>query len=284
MKQIRRYSALGGCLILAVLILLMTGCGFLVFNKDKVQPFTFVQICDPQLGMGGYEHDIDTFTRAVEQINEMKPDLVVICGDLVEKPDDKSFADFKRIRSNLTLPVYCVPGNHDVGNKPDKAALARYRTVIGKDYYSFTHKGFTFVCSNTQLVKAAVEGESEKHSAWLEETLAGAKKKDSPVIVIGHYPLFITNPDEKEEYFNLPVDERRQLLTIFKECGVVAVLTGHVHKTLINEYEGILMVTGETTSVNFDKRPCGFRLWTVVSPTSIKHEFVPIEGLTEGTD
>ena len=46
------------------------------------ESFTFVQLCDPQLGMGGYEHDVETFTKVVERINELKPDFVAICGDL----------------------------------------------------------------------------------------------------------------------------------------------------------------------------------------------------------
>ena len=37
------------------------------------EKFSFVQMCDTQLGMGGYEHDVKTFTLAVDQINKMKP-------------------------------------------------------------------------------------------------------------------------------------------------------------------------------------------------------------------
>jgi len=31
-------------------------------------------MCDTQLGMGGYAHDVDSFEKAVVQINEMGPD------------------------------------------------------------------------------------------------------------------------------------------------------------------------------------------------------------------
>ena len=69
----------------------------------ETKPFTFVQICDTQLGMGGYEHDINSFKQAVKQINKLKPDFVVICGDLVSTPNDKSFTDFKKIKDGLTM-------------------------------------------------------------------------------------------------------------------------------------------------------------------------------------
>ena len=98
--------------------------------------FTFVQLCDTQLGFGGYEHDVKTFKQAVHQINELKPDFVVICGDLVNKPHDRSFADFKEIKNKLTMPCYCAAGNHDVGNHPPAARLKRYRAIMGKDYYA----------------------------------------------------------------------------------------------------------------------------------------------------
>ena len=55
-----------------------------------------MQMCDTQLGMGGYEHDVRTFKQSVKLINKMQPDFVVICGDLVQKANDKSFADFPR--------------------------------------------------------------------------------------------------------------------------------------------------------------------------------------------
>ena len=35
-------------------------------------------------------------------------------------------------------------------------------------------------------------------------------------------------------------------------------------------------MNGEVTSKSFDRRPLGFRLWTVESLTSAKHEFIPL--------
>jgi len=83
---------------------------------SKPRPFTFVQICDPQLGMGGYEHDINTFKQAVRQVNALKPDFVIICGDLVARPTEESVNDFNKIKAGLEVTCYCVPGNHDLFN------------------------------------------------------------------------------------------------------------------------------------------------------------------------
>ena len=242
-------------------------------------PFSFVQMCDTQLGMGGYEHDVMTFNLAVKQINAMPVDFVVICGDLVQKADNKSFDDFNSIRAGFTLPCYCAAGNHDVGNVPTAASLKHYLETIGDDYYSIEHKGYTIVVANTQLWKAPLAGESEKHDAWFKKTLQAAKAKGSPVFVVVHYPLFTKTPDEKEAYFNLPIEKRKEILTLCEKNGVVGFLAGHTHKQISNEYKGILLVNGETTSKNFDKRPMGFRLWHVGDEKGLRHEFVELEGM-----
>jgi hypothetical protein len=93
---------------------------------------------------------------------------------------------------------------------------------------------------------------------------------------VQHYPLYLREPNEAEEYYNLPPAKRSELLALFEDSGVVAVLTGHRHRLIINEYKGIQLVTSEATSRNTDGRPLGFRLWHVDSPTSIRHEFRPL--------
>ncbi|MFC1763899.1 metallophosphoesterase [Planctomycetota bacterium] len=245
---------------------------------SETSSFTFVQLCDTQLGMGGYEHDVNAFRAAVAQINALKPDFVVICGDLVGMPNAQSFADFKAIKAELAVPCYCVPGNHDVGNEPTRESLLYYRQVMGEDYYSFEHRGYLFISVNSQLWKIPVEEESKKHDSWLTETLEVAANKRTPVFIIGHYPLFLEKPEEVEEYMNLPLAKRQELLNLFEKRGVVAVLGGHTHRLLINEHQGMQFVNGETTSKNFDKRPLGFRLWYVEGERPFKHEFVPVEG------
>ncbi len=274
-------------LLPALIAIACCACGIFsakLSSQEKSSPpqpeaFSFVQMCDTQLGMGGYEHDVATFKLAVKQINAMPVDFVVICGDLVQKADEKSFADFNSIRSGFTLPCYCAAGNHDVGGVPTAASLKNYRETIGEDYYSIEHKGYTVVVANTQLWKAEVPTESEQHHAWFKKTLETAKAKNSPVFVVVHYPLFLKTVDEDEAYFNLPVGKRREILDLCEKNGVVGFLAGHTHKQISNEYKGILLINGETTSKNFDKRPMGFRLWNVGADKSLEHSFVELEGM-----
>lgn len=245
---------------------------------DSPAQFTFVQMCDTQLGMGGYEHDVKTFELAVSQINALAPDFVLICGDLVGKANDKSLADFNRIKAGFKIPCHCAAGNHDVGNEPTAASLKYYREKVGKDYYVLKHKGYTFVVANTQLWKAPLNGESEKHDAWFKAALESAKEKGSPVVVVTHYPLFVKEPGEEENYYNIEPAKRKELLALFEANGVVAMLAGHTHKLVVNDYKGIQMVNGETTSRNFDKRPLGFRMWSAREKGRLSHAYVKLAG------
>ncbi|MCM4168444.1 3',5'-cyclic adenosine monophosphate phosphodiesterase CpdA [Arenibacter antarcticus] len=257
--------------ILIALLVLFISC-----DKRGQKPFSFVQLCDTQLGMGGYAHDIKTFKQAVIQINELNPDFVVICGDLVEEATDSSYSDFKNIMKGFNIPCHVAPGNHDVGNNANDSKLSYYRKTIGNDYYEFQHKKYSFIVTNTQLWKANVENESEKHNNWFKETLRIQNDKQNPIVVIGHYPLYTDSPKEEEHYFNLPLIKRKEILELFKKNNVVAYLSGHTHKLVVNNYENIQLVSGETTSKNFDNRPLGFRLWQVSSDT-IQHHFVSLE-------
>ena len=244
--------------------------------NSKMQPFTFVQVCDPQLGFGGYDHDKETFRQAVRRINALKPDFVVICGDLVNSFSDQSAADFLEINRGFTMPSYCVLGNHDAGEPPTAATLSRYCAALGKDYYSVEHKGYTFVFANTEFWKTQVEVESAAHDAWFQQTLRSAHEKNRPIFVVQHYSLYLKTPDEADGYWTLPLAKRPELLKLYTDCGVVAVLCGHLHETLLNTYQGIALVTGGAVGKNLDNSPIGFRLWHVDSPTSIRNEFVPL--------
>jgi 3',5'-cyclic AMP phosphodiesterase CpdA len=243
--------------ILLFALLLVLSC-----REERPQSFSFVQLCDPQLGMGGYEHDVQTLGQAVEQINGMD--------------SDSSFNDFRKIISEFEIPCYLVAGNHDVGNIPNDSSLAYFRDNIGKDYYEFEFGGYAFVVANTQLWKNHIGEESDLHDRWFKQALSAAVEKNSPVFVLGHHPIFVERADEEEGYFNLPSGKREELLDLLSGSGTVAYLSGHKHETLLNSYKGIQLVTGESTSRNFDERPLGFRLWNV-NPDSIRHRFVPLD-------
>jgi serine/threonine-protein phosphatase CPPED1 len=263
--------------VLVLTVLVLSGCRHQPTHSG-LQSFDFVQMCDPQIGFGGYAADLGRFEQATKQINALHPDLVVVCGDLVNKPDEKSFADFNAAKARLTGPCYVAPGNHDLGNEPTLQSLKQYRRLVGKDYYAVDHKGCMFVVVDSQLWKTPVVGEMEKQDRWLAQTLEFGAKKQRRVFIVMHHPLFVKEAEEPDNYFNLPSGKRRELLALFERSSVVAVLAGHTHTAVTHEYHGIQIVNSETTSQNLDKRPYGFRVWHVEAQRPYQNEFVPLVG------
>ncbi len=274
MDKVRLVSQ-GNLQMKLVFFLIMAGM-HLSFSANAQRSFTFVQLCDPQLGFGGYQHDSISLVQAVNAINAIDTDFVIICGDLVHDASDTSYSDFLSIVSKLKIPVYYTPGNHDIGNEPTAESLAFYRKTIGKDYFTFRHKGYTFIIANSSLWLAPLEDESGKQDQWLEEIITKKSAGQKPVVIAAHYPLFIEDPEEQSGYFSIQYEKRNELLTLFEKADVVAYLSGHAHRLLINQYNDMQMVSGESTSVNFDKRPLGFRLWHVTK-ASLENEFVSLE-------
>lgn len=251
-------------------------------KRDEV--LSFVQVCDPQLGMGGYEHDVATFSQAIEQINLLDVDFVCICGDMVDRPDPKSYRDFKGLRKSLVPETYCVPGNHDVlfeayDREKDQShaqSLQNYRDAFGADYFSFSSKKNTFICVNSQLWTSELQTERESQDRWLREELELAKDKGESIWLITHHPLYLESPEEEDGYFNVPKDLRQKYLSLCIQYGVSGVLSGHTHRPIVNRYREMELVAGEPTSVAF-RGELGFRLWRIFSDRSYVHQFVPLD-------
>jgi len=269
---------------LCVTLLFITSCSGQSAAPGPRETFTFVQLSDPQLGFYNYEQDKAALAQAVDQINELKPDFVAFCGDLVHDYDSRSIADFKAIVAKLTVPYFCAPGNHDIGNVPTAESLTRYRQAIGPDYFVHNHKGAAFIFINTQLIKETVPAESDRHDAWLRQALADASANSRRIFVLGHYPVYLQRPDEPDEYMNLPSQKRADLLALFDRYDVAAVLGGHAHAFILNNYNGTLLLNAESTSRNLDMRPRGFRLWTVSGQAAPAHRFIPLEFRSGGSE
>jgi 3',5'-cyclic AMP phosphodiesterase CpdA len=103
----------------------------------------FIQMSDPQSGMfskhENFAHETVNFECAIATANRLKPAFVMITGDLINQDTNAAqAAEYRRIAAKIDtrIPIYAMPGNHDVENEPTPASLATYRERIGRDYYS----------------------------------------------------------------------------------------------------------------------------------------------------
>src|SRR6266700_954425 len=82
------------------------------------EPFSFVQMSDPQFGMytenKSFEHETANFEFAMAAANRLHPKFVVVTGDLINQPGDAAqAAEYRRIAAKLDagIKLYHVAGN-----------------------------------------------------------------------------------------------------------------------------------------------------------------------------
>ncbi len=214
-------------------------------------PFHFVLLADTQFGMytadRSFEQEAANFEFAVAAVNRWKPGFVAVLGDLINKPGDPGqTAAYLRIAGKVdpAIPVYHVPGNHDVGNEPTPESLATYRRIFGRDYYSFRAGPVYGIVLNSTLIHSPqnAEDEYENQEAWLRRELEVAQASEAKhVLIFLHHPLFLADPREPDRYENLPGERRRGLLQLLHRHGVRYVFAGHTHKN-VNAADGALSV------------------------------------------
>ena len=263
------------CLFAAIITLgLVFGCGL-----REIPELRIVQLCDPQLGFGqdGFDADVMRLEKAVQKINELAPDMVVVAGDMVNNGnDDEAIHIFKQIIAQVKAPILLAAGNHDLPEPVTAAGIRRYHALYGEDYQAVECKGRCIIAVNTLLWREAPPEASSRHELFLRETLQKAKKKKQAVILLSHVPPFVSSVDEPYEYYNLPESKRKDILRLCNENGVLIWLAGHTHTTSRRSYEHITILNGETTGRNFDNRPAGFRLLTIHPDQSFDWEFVAL--------
>jgi 3',5'-cyclic AMP phosphodiesterase CpdA len=216
-------------------------------------PFFFVQMSDPQFGMFtkdvGFAQETANFELAIATMNRWKPAFVVITGDLVNKAGDAAqIAEYLRIVGKLdrAIPLYSVPGNHDVENEPTPASVAAYIRRIGPDHYSFRSGSLAGIVLNSSIIHTPVKAPAlyEAQLSWLRSELArlggtGARH----LVVFQHHPWFLENADEADQYFNIPLERRGMHLSLFRESGVKYLFSGHYHRNASGRSGEVEMTT-----------------------------------------
>jgi 3',5'-cyclic AMP phosphodiesterase CpdA len=272
--------------LLHILILLLIPLQGLRCGERKERPFFFIQVTDPQFGFiednKSFEKETQLYERAVAEINRLNPDFVVITGDLVNNSGDKNqVQEFKRITGMIkpSIPVYYTPGNHDIGQAPQQKDIDEFIMNYGHDRFSFIHKKSLFIGLNSCLIKSETLLLEESQFRWLSGELAknkGAKHK----IIFCHYPFFISQPDEPDQYFNIPSGIRKKYLTLFSENNVDAIFAGHLHNNAYGKAGKMEMITTSAVGKPLAKAPSGLRIIKVY-PDRIENQYYSLEEISK---
>ncbi|MEA3004169.1 MAG: hypothetical protein QOH81_2957 [Sphingomonadales bacterium] len=207
--------------------------------RNRVKPFTFLQISDSHVGFDkpANPNARGTFIEAVAKVKamRMKPDFILHTGDITHLSKDAEFADADDIIREAGVPVFHVPGEHDMLDEgAGKAYLARYgKGTLGSGWYSFDHNGVHFVALNnvSNLKAGGMAHLGDAQIAWMRKDLARLSSS-TPIVVFAHIPLWTIYPE-----WGWGTDDSLQALSLLRRFGSVTVLNGHIHQ-IIQKVEG----------------------------------------------
>jgi len=200
--------------------------------KAKPASFTFLQVSDSHIGFNKPPNADAraTFREAVAKVKALKvqPDFIIHTGDVSQLSRDAEFDDADQILKETGLPVFFVPGEHDMLD-PDggKAFRDRFgRGTLGAGWYSFDHKGVHFVAlvNVADLKPGGMGNLGPEQLKWLAADLAG-RPASTPIVVFAHIPLWTVYAD-----WGWGTDDAAQALKLLARFGSVTVLNGHIHQ------------------------------------------------------
>lgn len=248
---------------------------------SKKDPFTFVQVSDPQLGFCDKGQDwkwtVENLKATVAQINELKPAFVIVSGDLIQsyKNADQRKAYLENIAQvDASIPVFHLPGNHDIPNYKAEA-VDQYLEAFGYDRFAFTYNGSAFIglnstpmlCDN-DVAKAA----AEEQLAWFAKMLKRYRKCNH-IFVFSHHPLALREKSAVEHKSAYDEPFRTEYAELMKKYGVAAVFAGHTHITEPTEVDGMPMITVGASSYPLYGAETGINI-VEVTPEDFHSEFV----------
>jgi 3',5'-cyclic AMP phosphodiesterase CpdA len=208
----------------------------------------FAQISDTHVRPDAIERS-QVLADHLAEIQAGGYDFVVHTGDLMGEPSAWAARAFRAMISQVQVPIYFVPGNHDVYNptmgeteapwwarlEVTSALEAQYRSWFGPSWHAVSYRGVHLVGLDSLIINSGLPEEAQQW-AWLEETLEEFAGRGEQIVFFTHLPLFIWQPDEAldaadfaNRYLVIAPPGRDHLLDLIRQHRVAAVLSGHIH-------------------------------------------------------
>ena len=179
-------------------------------------------------------HDERLVDAVATQVDELKPDLVVISGDFTQRAKTEQFRDacqFLERLQNAGHEVLGVPGNHDVPLydvlRRFLSPLSRYRRFIDDSLCPFVElPGIAVLGINTARSLTFKDGRINQDQVdFIRETFARTPA-DSFRVLVTHHPMFALQVGDE----TAPAIGRQELaLDAVQDAGVDMLLAGHNH-------------------------------------------------------
>lgn len=190
----------------------------------------------------------------VEQMAERRPDALILSGDVTFNGARQSHLDLAKKLERIEaagVPVYVLPGNHDIGatsaakfegdgftrvESVSAEAFAQiyapfgYDEAIARDRYSLSY--VAALAPDLRLLMVDVNGVDAPGTvmsetiAWARTQLRDAQAAGARVIAVSHQNLMVHNALFPNGF---AMKNNERLLALYEEYGVRLNLSGHMH-------------------------------------------------------
>ena len=165
----------------------------------------------------------------------LKPELVVVSGDLTQRARHSQFARAKHFLESLDCPYLVIPGNHDIPlfHLPKRVwqPFERYKQCFGTLAPVYETSHFFVVGLNTITSHHHTKGSISPKQIDRVGQLLEAAPKHKYKIVVTHQPFVVSKQqtEESEDIPRLVVPALRH----WSYFGLNALLHGHLHESAV---------------------------------------------------
>jgi exonuclease SbcD len=223
--------------------------------------FSFVHTADLHLGYAQYGLEVrrqdfdDAFNELVEKTIELKPDFMIIAGDLFHQPRpsnitlENAIKSFKRLR-DVNIPVLTVDGSHDSAPNSITSTILNPLDSAGLIYHLPRHIGASWRKTDCCYVYGIPNFRS-KHKT--EELLPQFMQLNTPSPDPSMRNIFVMHGAVDLPGVNPPYMEA-ELPGALLPDGFDYYAAGHVHQHFLGNFKkGLLAYSGSTETVSYDE-------------------------------
>jgi 3',5'-cyclic-AMP phosphodiesterase len=199
----------------------------------------------------GSQHFVaNLLERAIMEINELEPDVVICTGDLTTNGFRQEYSDARLYLNRFDCDlIVVIPGNHDSRN----VGYVHFEEQFGDRSSSVNVNGVAIVAVDSSEPDLDHGQVGRAQYPWIEQQFAGPA--DFRIFVLHHHLLPVPGTGRERNV----VYDAGDVLEVLQRAEVNLVLSGHKHVPYAWRLEDIFIVNAGTVSslrLRGKTRPC----------------------------
>jgi 3',5'-cyclic-AMP phosphodiesterase len=217
-------------------------------ERGPGKPIKIAHISDIHVGSNHFVSNL--LNRAITEINEMAPDLVLVSGDLTNDGFRQEYAAARAYLDNFTATrMVVIPGNHDSRN----VGYVHFEDMFGLRTSATMLEGVTMVALDSSQPDLNEGRLGRQNYRWMVEHFT--RDSDFKIVALHHHLLPLPGTGRERNIIEDAGDFLEQL--VYE--GVDLVLSGHKHVPHTWHFEDLYVSNAGTVSslrVRGYARPC----------------------------